>query len=95
VLDARIADYLVILRQAPDGAFWIGAMTDWTPRDLQVPLTFLPSGPFVADVWQDGPNARRYGADWQHAERAVTNADAITIRMAPGGGYVARFRPSM
>jgi len=94
VLDARIADYILIMRQAQDGACWMAAMTDWTPRELRVPLTFLPRGSFLADAWQDGPNARRYGADWQHVQRTVTATDAITIRMAPGGGYVMRLRPS-
>jgi alpha-glucosidase len=93
VLDARIADYLVVLRGARDGSVWIGAMTDWTPRDLQVPLAFLPAGCFSADVWQDGPNAARYGADWQHLERSVTATDTLVIRMAPGGGYAARIAP--
>ena len=35
VLDGRIADYIVILRQAADGTWWVGAMTDWTPRELR------------------------------------------------------------
>ncbi len=70
-------------------------MTDWTPRELRVPLAFLPAGSFLAEAWQDGPNAVRHGADWQHVHREVTAADAITIRMAPGGGYVMRLRPAL
>jgi alpha-glucosidase len=91
VLDGRIADYLVVLRHADDGAWWVGAMTDWTPRDLPLPLTFLPDGSFTAEIWQDGPNASRYGADWQRLEQRVDAADALSIRLAPGGGWVARF----
>ena len=44
VLDGRIADYIVMLREASDGTWWVGAMTDWTPRELSVPLSFLPAG---------------------------------------------------
>ena len=94
VLDGRIADYIVILRAALDGSFWVGAMTDWTARDLRVPLRFLPAGPFAAEIWQDGPNAARYGADWQRLDRAVTSADDLSIGMAPGGGWVAHFSRS-
>jgi alpha-glucosidase len=91
VLDGRIADYLVVLRHADDGAWWVGAMTDWTPRDLPLPLTFLPDGSFTAEIWQDGPNASRYGADWQRLERRVGAANTLSIRLASGGGWVARF----
>jgi alpha-glucosidase len=93
VLQARISDYIVILREARDGTFWIGAMTDWTPRDLSVALDFLPDRTFTADVWQDGPNAARYGSDWSHATRRVTGRDQLTVHLAPGGGVVARFSP--
>jgi alpha-glucosidase len=91
VLDGRIADYIVMVRYAADGTLWVGAMTDWTPRELSLPLGFLPEGSFTADVWQDGPNAARYASDWTRGERAVTRADTLEIRMAPGGGWVARF----
>jgi alpha-glucosidase len=91
VLDGRIADYIVMLRYAADGTWWVGAMTDWTPRELSLPLVFLPEGSFTADIWQDGPNAARYASDWTRSERAVTRADTLAIRMAPGGGWVARF----
>jgi alpha-glucosidase len=90
VLDAQLADYIVVLREAPGGAFWIGAMTDWTPRDLAIPLEFLPQGTFTAELWQDGPNAARYGSDWSRATRTVTSRDRLAIHLAPGGGFVAR-----
>jgi alpha-glucosidase len=90
VIDGRIADYVVVARQATDGTWWAGAMTDWTPRELSLPLAFLPDGAFTAEIWQDGPNAARYAADWQHVTRPVAAGDTLAIRMAPGGGWVAR-----
>ena len=91
VVDGRIADYVVMLREAPDGSFWVGAMTDWSPREIELPLSFLPNGAWTADLWQDGPNAARYGADYAHASRPVAASDHVTIRLAPGGGWVAHF----
>jgi alpha-glucosidase len=93
VLDGRIGDYIVTMRRGIDGSFWVGAMTDWTPRDVQVPLAFLPAGSFTAEIWQDGPNAARYGSDWQHVSQAVNVSHSLKIHMAPGGGYVAKFVP--
>ena len=77
----------------PTGRTWVGAMTDWTPRDLQVPLAFLPAGAFTGEIWQDGPNAARYGSDWQHVSQPVSASHSLAIHMAPGGGYVARIVP--
>ena len=91
VLDGRIGDYIVVLRQARDGSYWVGAMTDWSARDLEIPLSFLPAGTVREESWQDGANAARYGADWTRESRTVTSADRIRIHMAPGGGWVAHF----
>jgi alpha-glucosidase len=90
VLEARLADYIIVLREAADGAFWIGAMTDWTPRDLSIALDFLPDGTFTSELWQDGPNAARYGSDWACVTRTVTSRERLAVHLAPGGGFVAR-----
>ena len=46
VLDARIADYVAVARRS--GRDWyVGAMTDWTPRELEIDFSFLPEGEFV------------------------------------------------
>ena len=43
VLTAKIGEYVVVARRS--GSDWyIGAMTDWTPRDLDIDLSFLPAG---------------------------------------------------
>jgi alpha-glucosidase len=91
VLDGRVADYIVVLREATDGSLWAGAMTDWSPREIDVPLSFLPAGGWQADLWEDGPNAARYGADYAHASQPVTASERLVVRMAPGGGWVAHF----
>ena len=45
VLDAKIADYVVVARRS--GRDWyVGAMTDWTPRELEIDFSFLPAGSF-------------------------------------------------
>jgi alpha-glucosidase len=91
VLDGAVGDYVVTQRVAANGDVWVGAMTDWTAREVPLDLAFLGDGRWQAEVFEDGPNADRYGADWRRETRAATAADRLTIRMAPGGGWVARF----
>ena len=91
VLDGAVGDYVVTERVAANGDVWVGAMTDWTAREVPLDLAFLGDGRWEIEAFADGPNADRYGADWRRETHAATAADRLTIRMAPGGGWVARF----
>jgi alpha-glucosidase len=93
VLDAKLADYVVILREARDGSFYVGALTDWSPRDLEIATNFLPEGNYRAEIYADGINADQYGIDYTRSVRDVTSADKLKIKMAAGGGWVAKFSP--
>jgi alpha-glucosidase len=89
VLDARIAEYVAIARR--NGKDWyVGAMTDWTPRNLEVDLSFLPEGNFTMEVYQDGVNADRYASDYKKTTVAVNKNTKLTLPLASGGGWAAR-----
>jgi len=89
VLDGKIADFVVIARRK--GQDWyVGAMTDWNPRTLVVDFGFLGAGSFTADIWEDGVNAERWAGDYKKVSRAVSGK--TEIKLAPGGGWVARIR---
>lgn len=91
VLDARIGDYVLVARRR--GAEWfVGAITDWSTRDLEVDLSFLPAGNFRLDEWRDGLNADRNAEDYARATRRVTSGNTLRIHLAEGGGWVARIR---
>lgn len=92
VVDARIGDYVVVARRSGSD-WWIGAMTDLSPRELAVPLEFLPEGTFALDAYQDGANADRWGSDYKRVKQSVTRSTILTIRLAPGGGWAARISP--
>ncbi|MFW5947786.1 MAG: glycoside hydrolase family 97 catalytic domain-containing protein, partial [Gemmatimonadota bacterium] len=95
VLDGAIGDYVVVARQERDGEEWyLGALTDEQARTVEVDLSFLDEGPYVAEVYGDPP-----GAHWMTnplpiaiTERPVDRHTTLTIHMAPGGGQAIRFR---
>ncbi|MCB0571832.1 MAG: glycoside hydrolase family 97 C-terminal domain-containing protein, partial [Phaeodactylibacter sp.] len=70
--------------------WYIGAMTDWSSRQLEISLDFLPEGQYQALIYQDGPNAGRFAEDFQQARREVSSGEKLVIPLAPGGGWVAR-----
>src|SRR5581483_7518453 len=43
VLDGKIAEYVLVARKSGND-WYVGAMTDWTPRDLEIDFSFLPDG---------------------------------------------------
>lgn len=89
VLDAKMGDYVVVARRK-GRAWYIGAMTDWTARTLDLDFSFLPAGNFQMESYEDGPNADRVGIDYKKRKSTVNKNSRIKISMAPGGGWAAR-----
>ncbi|HEX6803589.1 MAG TPA: glycoside hydrolase family 97 protein [Terriglobales bacterium] len=89
VLDARMSQYVLLARKNGSD-WWIGAMTDWTPRDLELDLSFLPEGNFSMDSYEDGVNAGRDATDYRKSTQQVSRATRMKIHLAPGGGFAAR-----
>ena len=89
VLDAKIAEYVVVARRS--GQDWyIGAMTNWTPRDLELDLSFLPSGALHIESYQDGVNAGRMAGDYKLLKGPLDKNARLKIHLAEGGGWAAR-----
>ena len=92
VLTAKVGEYIVTARRS-ERDWYLGALTNWTARDIELDLSWLGAGAFTADVFRDGPNAGRAGVDYERAELALTAGDKLTLRLAPGGGFAARISP--
>jgi alpha-glucosidase len=88
VLDAKFGDYVLIARRNGD-TWYVGAMTDWTARDLGVDFSFLGDGKYTINIWQDGANAHRRATDYKKVSDTVDAGDTLNIHLAPGGGWVA------
>jgi len=89
VLDAKVSDYVIVARR--NGNNWyVGGMTDWTARDMNVNLSFLSEGTYSVEIYKDGINADKAANDFKYDIRQVTNKDQIALHMAPGGGFALR-----
>lgn len=91
-LDGRVSDYVAIARQAQNGLWYVGAMTDWTARTLSLSTDFLPAGEYEMEMYTDGRNADRCAQDYQHTVTRLKSGEPIPAKMATGGGYVAVLR---
>ncbi len=89
-LEGKTGDYVVVARKAASGDWYVGAMTDWNARDLQVDFSFLEDGNYRMDSWQDGINADLVAIDFETVSESVNNNTVKNIHLASGGGWVAR-----
>ena len=58
VLNGLPGEYITIARRHGDEWF-LGSMTSWVPRELELPLEFLGAGRYRAEVYADADDADR------------------------------------
>ena len=92
VLQARTGDYLLLARQSGKNWF-VGGLTDWSARDMELDLSFLGEGDYVMEIFEDGINADRYASDYRHKMLEVRSGVRMNIHLAPGGGWTAKISP--
>ncbi len=88
-LDGKVGEYAAIARKKGE-TWFVGAMTNWTPRELTLDFSFLGTGNYQAVVFKDGINADRDATDYKKEVVKISSGDKVKIQLAPGGGWAAR-----
>jgi alpha-glucosidase len=91
VLDGVVGEHISVVRQAGND-WYIAALTNSQPRDINFKLDFLGPGPWKMRVWKDGPDAHEKAQHVATEERTVSASDTLNWRLAPAGGCVARLQ---
>jgi alpha-glucosidase len=91
-LDGKVGEYVALARKKSD-TWYVGAMTNWTARDIELDFSFLPTGNYEAVVFKDGINADRDGTDYKKDTIKITANQKMSVHLAPGGGWAARIYP--
>lgn len=91
ILAGEIGSYIVTARRK--GSTWyVGGITNWTPRHLDVDLSALGAGEAEIELFTDGVNAHRKASDYARRSLRMQCAEPLRIELAPGGGFAARIR---
>jgi alpha-glucosidase len=93
VLNGEPAQYVTIARRHGD-TWYLGAMTNWDARDLDVPLSFLGPGEYQAQIFADGADADKVATSLAISRKKMGMLDKLTIHLAPGGGAAVIFAPA-
>ena len=92
LLEGKIARYTVLARRSGKNWF-VGAITNWDKRDLDMETGFLVPGRYRLEAIIDGINADKRAEDYRKIEMVFNAGDIIKLNLAPGGGWVARIIP--
>lgn len=88
-LNGKIAEYVSVARRSGD-TWYVGSMTNWDGRTLEIDLSFLGEGNFTAEVYKDGVNANRVAKDYKKSVIDVPADRKIIVDMASGGGVAIK-----
>lgn len=92
VPNGRPGEYITIARRHGNEWF-VGSMTNWDERNLEIPLTFLGEGSYVAEVYRDASDANRHPKNALIEQINVTRASTLKLHLASAGGAAIRIRP--
>lgn len=89
LLQGKIEKYTVMARRSGNNWF-IGAITNWDPRNLELDTDFLQPGKYKLEAIQDGINANSRAEDYKRFEMEFNSGEKFKLELASGGGWVAR-----
>lgn len=93
VVNGQPAQFITIARRR--GSDWyVGSISDWDAREIDVPLTFLGAGSFSADIYTDAPDAATQPKNSVREQRRVDSKTVLKVKLAPGGGAAVRITPA-
>lgn len=89
-IDGKIAEYVAMGRRSGN-TWYVGALSNWTGRDLTLDISFLPEGNYDVTIYRDGANADKAARDFKITSDTMANPKSIDLHLASGGGWVAKF----
>jgi alpha-glucosidase len=92
LLQGKIAKYTVLARRSGN-EWYIGAITDWSERTIDLETSFLEPGKYRLEAIADGINANKRAEDYKRIEMDLQAGDVLKLNLASGGGWVAHIAP--
>ena len=89
--DAKAGNYIITARRKNNDWF-IAGITDSSARDINIDLSFLSEGNYIATICKDGINADRNAMDYAIEEKTLSANDKLQIHLAPAGGFLVKLK---
>lgn len=90
IASGELGKYIVTVRKK-DVNWYIGGMTNWDKRDVQLDFSFLPEGmSYTAVLFKDGVNANKQAEDYRKETIRIDKDSRLTLHLASGGGFAMK-----
>jgi len=90
IASGELGKYIVTVRKK-DVDWYIGGMTNWDERDVQLDFSFLPEGmSYTAVLFKDGVNANKQAEDYRKETIRIDKDSRLTLHLASGGGFAMK-----
>jgi alpha-glucosidase len=91
-LQGEAGEFVVVARRK-DKTWYLGGMTNWTARRLEIPLNFLATGDYQTRLFLDGSQDEKNPNELRRETQESTTKSSLTVSLAPGGGFTAVIQP--
>ncbi|MEY8585775.1 glycoside hydrolase family 97 catalytic domain-containing protein [Phocaeicola sartorii] len=90
IASGELGKYIVTVRKK-DVNWYIGGMTNWDERDVQLDFSFLPEGmSYTAVLFKDGVNANKQAEDYRKETIRINKDSRLILHLASGGGFAMK-----
>lgn len=90
IASGELGKYIVTVRKK-DVNWYIGGMTNWDERDVQLDFSFLPEGmSYTAVLFKDGVNSNKQAEDYRKETIRIDKDSRLTLHLASGGGFAMK-----
>jgi len=73
--------------------WWLGAITGWDGLETSLPTSFLGKGEWKVEAFEDAPDAGDSAEHYVRREFTLKAGEPLKVKLAPGGGFAAKFTP--
>ena len=90
IASGELGKYIVTVRKK-DVNWYIGGMTNWDERDVQLDFSFLPEGmSYTAGFFKDCVNGNKQAEDYRKETIRIDKDSRLTLHLASGGGFAMK-----
>ncbi len=74
--------------------WYVGSLTNWDERDVDIPLNFLGNGNYAAEIYADAPDSATEATHTTLSKQPVDRSTVLRVHMVSGGGNAMWIHPA-
>ena len=84
-------DTCAVLARRKGDVWYVAGITNAEGRYYTLDTSFLSEGEWNMEMFRDAYDSGENAKSYFHTRLGMHNGESLVVRMAPGGGFIARF----